>query len=77
MGQDINDNDQDRDMQLPFKHIDQHSYSIIYIPAPAVEQIVFVKHKSAEKKIMQQKNLHSFVLFTSLLRPPRNLYNLI
>ncbi|MDJ1485934.1 hypothetical protein QNI16_35970 [Cytophagaceae bacterium YF14B1] len=32
-GEDLNDQDDDRDMQLPFKKIDSHSQQVLFVPS--------------------------------------------
>jgi hypothetical protein len=70
-GQDINDNDQDRDMQLPFKGVEQHSTAqIVLIP----HQIVSINRPAVMTHINQpvfnDPDLSDPAL-ASLFRPPR------
>ena len=70
-GKDLNDNDQDKDMQLPFKKVDGYSSFQIAIPIAkiTVEKQQFYTLKISHS-LSQDDNLSNPVL-ASLFRPPR------
>jgi hypothetical protein len=70
-GQDIKDNDQDRDMQLPFKSVEQNQTAqIVLIPTQTISL-----GKPPVMDIIKQPVLsdadHSDPALASLFRPPR------
>ncbi len=70
-GQDINDNDQDRDMQLPFKNIEQNSGpQIVVMP----QQFISLQKPPVPDHKCQpvcSDSDHSDPALASLFRPPR------
>lgn len=70
-GEDINDNDQDKDMQLPFKKADAYTGFQLAVP---VAKPVFEKQqffiKVISRPVSQDNNLSNPAL-ESLFRPPR------
>ena len=67
----LNDNDQDKDMQLPFKKVELSSFIQIAIPTPniAVEKQQFYTLKISYP-LSQNADLSNPAL-SSLFRPPR------
>lgn len=70
-GEDLNDNDTDRDMQLPFKHISSASFQLVFVPAdkPAF-YIPFNIGFSEFRIIPYTSNLYSNPALFSVFRPP-------
>ncbi len=70
-GEDENDNDADRDMQLPFKNISGHSLQLVFVP---VEKPVicfpFNSGFSEYRIIPYTSNLHSNPALFGVFRPP-------
>lgn len=70
-GQDINDNDQDRDMQLPFKHVDQNmTVQLVIVP----HQVFTIQKPNVVQTTDQPVFIatdHSDPALASLFRPPR------
>lgn len=70
-GEDLNDNDTDRDMQLPFKHISSASFQLVFVPADKpVFNIPFNIGFSESDSIPYKANLHSNPALFSVFRPP-------
>lgn len=72
LGNDLNDNDQDRDMQLPFKKIDGHgSFQIVISPVskPSFEKRAFFPVEKLSLPNAQDFNLKDPSL-DCLFRPP-------
>jgi len=70
-GEDLNDNDTDRDMQLPFKHISSASFQLVFVPADKpVFYIPFNIGFSESDSIPYKANLHSNPALFSVFRPP-------
>lgn len=70
-GEDLNDNDTDRDMQLPFKHISSASFQLVFVPADKpVFYISFNIGFSESDTIPYKANLHSNPALFSVFRPP-------
>lgn len=70
LGQDINDNDEEEDMKLPFKKIDGHHIISLAIPA---DKFVMLKAASLEMndaKVFNYQFKHLDPSFGSLFRPP-------
>ncbi|WP_264551127.1 hypothetical protein [Flavobacterium sp. N2038] len=70
LGQDINDNDEDRDMQLPFKKVDPHSQHVVFIPSRIYTSILTLISLDAEFVNNYKTNLHANPYLGSLFRPP-------
>jgi hypothetical protein len=70
-GTDLNDNDNDKDMQLPFKKLEGDSCFQVYFPTPKItierEQPYIV---ITSQRVFQDFNLSNPAL-SSLFRPPR------
>ncbi|WP_342086410.1 hypothetical protein [Dyadobacter sp. OTU695] len=71
LGKDINDNDDDKDMQLPFKKVEAHTSSFIFVPLAPVFTFrrVYLPVKAEYGPAVPQV-AYSTVL-GSLFRPPR------
>ncbi len=70
-GEDLNDNDTDRDMQLPFKHISSSSFQLVFVPADkAVFNISINIGFSKSDSIPYKSNLYSNPALFSVFRPP-------
>ena len=70
-GQDIDDNDQDRDMQLPFKNVDQNAATqVVLLPQNAETIIRPIITKNTNQPIFSDPDL-SDPAFSALFRPPR------
>jgi hypothetical protein len=71
LGNDIDDKDQKKDNELPFKHTDSHSFQSIFLLGDIVGSFNFITHMISHKSIRQPKQLCSIVHHNLLLRPPR------
>lgn len=70
-GEDIKDNDSDRDMQLPFKSISGASFQLVFVPADKpVFYIPFNSGFSQAQIIPYTVNLYSNPALFSVFRPP-------
>jgi len=70
-GEDLNDNDTDRDMQLPFKHISSASFQVVFVPADKpLFYIPFTFGFSESAIIPYTSNLYSNPALFSVFRPP-------
>lgn len=70
-GEDQDDDDADRDMQLPFKNISGHSLHLVFIPIDKhVTYIPFTLNLKQTKSIPYTCNLYSNPALFSLFRPP-------
>ncbi|WP_428229453.1 hypothetical protein [Flavobacterium sp.] len=70
-GEDQNDNDTDRDMQLPFKHISSASFQLVFVPADKPLFSIPLNIAFSESVIIPYKaNLHSNPALFSVFRPP-------
>lgn len=70
-GEDIKDNDSDRDMQLPFKSISGASFQLVFVPADKpVFYIPFNNGFSQAQIIPYTVNLYSNPALFSVFRPP-------
>lgn len=69
-GDDLNDRDQDRDMQLPFKSCEETSAASIAVLPPSGETLTFVpvEHKNMLTRL--SKNFHPSY-FASIWQPPK------
>ena len=70
LGQDINDNDEEEDMKLPFKKIDGHHIISLAIPADKFVMIKATSLKMNDSKVFCYQFAHSNPSFGSLFRPP-------
>jgi hypothetical protein len=71
LGKDLNDNDDDKDMQLPFKKVEAHTSSFIFVPNTPVFTFkrTYLPIKAEYGPAVPQVD-YSTVL-GSLFRPPR------
>jgi hypothetical protein len=70
-GQDIDDNDQDRDLQLPFKTVEQHTIAQVIVTHPY--QIIIEKPTvlaNTSQPVFSETDLNNPAL-AALFRPPR------
>ena len=70
LGQDINDNDEEEDMKLPFKKIDGHHIISLAIPADKFVMVKATSLKMNDNKVFCYQFTHSNPSFGSLFRPP-------
>lgn len=69
-GQDINDNDHERDMQLPFKKVDfSQSGTALFLNQPS--QFNFNDFPSDQRYLVTNSEDHSSSHLGSLFKPPR------
>jgi hypothetical protein len=71
-GEDLNDNDDEKDMQLPFKKIEMHHASFFFVAHP--ERFTFVHHSQPISKAdygPDQPQVAYNTTLGSLFRPPR------
>lgn len=70
-GQDLNDNDEDRDMQLPFKNVEQNLIAQVIISP--VQQISIAKPELPVRSVqpVNSDEHHIDPALNSLFRPPR------
>jgi len=70
-GQDDNDNDQERDMQLPFKKIDLHTAQLVFVPLDRPVEFpscpVILKD---QRPIIYKPTFHTNPALACLFRPP-------
>jgi hypothetical protein len=70
-GQDINDNDDDRDMQLPFRNVDQNAATlVILMPQYSLSISRPLVADNIDQPVFSDPD-HSDPAFASLFRPPR------
>lgn len=70
-GDDINDSDDDRDMQLPFKKIDHHVPNLVFIPNRITHiQTVRIVPDTSVLKTNYNNDLHPNPHLGALFRPP-------
>lgn len=70
-GEDLNDDDADRDMQLPFKNISGYSLHLVFIPTEKQAiYIPFTINLTETNSIPYTCNLHSNPALFSVFRPP-------
>ena len=70
-GEDLKDNDADRDMQLPFKTISSHSFQMVFILNDKDQfTIQFNPDLPQSKNTVYRSNLLSDPNLLSLFRPP-------
>jgi hypothetical protein len=70
-GQDINDNDQDRDLQLPFKSVEQNQTAqIVPIPTQTISLDKPLVVAIIKQPVLSDAD-HSDPALASLFRPPR------
>ncbi|WP_290967230.1 hypothetical protein [Flavobacterium sp.] len=70
LGQDINDNDDERDMQLPFKKVDPHSQHLVFIPSRIYTSSLHIIPSDSAFINNYKRNLHINPYLGSLFRPP-------
>lgn len=70
LGQDIDDNDDDRDMQLPFKKVDPHSQHFVFIPSRVYTSTLSLISLDSCFVNKYKRNLHTNPYLGSLFRPP-------
>jgi len=70
LGQDINDNDDERDMQLPFKKVDPHSQHLVFIPSRIYTSTLHVIPVDSEFVNNYKHDSHINPYLGSLFRPP-------
>lgn len=71
LGNDLNDNDQDRDMQLPFKKVSSHfSFQIASIPNPSVLEKENMEVFDSYLRIIFKHNRPKDPALADLFRPP-------
>lgn len=71
LGKDINDNDDEKDMQLPFKKIETHVFSFLFVPSPLSLPLprTYMPVKAAYGPAVPQIDYST--ILGSLFRPPR------
>lgn len=71
LGKDINDNDDDKDMQLPFKKIETHAFSFLFAPNPLSLPLprTYMPVKAEYGPAIPQIDYST--ILGSLFRPPR------
>lgn len=70
-GQDINDNDQDRDMQLPFKDVDQNAATqVVLMPQYSLSISRPLVAGNIDQPVFSDPD-HSDPALAALFRPPR------
>lgn len=70
LGQDIDDNDDDRDMQLPFKKVDSHSHYMVYIPGRVYTSAFSVSPADSHFVKNYKAHFHTNPSLGSVFRPP-------
>lgn len=71
LGNDLNDNDQDRDMQLPFKKVSSHfSFQIASIPKPSILDKENMEVFDSYLRIIFKNNRLKDPALAELFRPP-------
>ena len=71
LGDDLNDNDHDKDMQLPFKNISGYSLQLVFIPTDKhAIYLPFTIGLTQTNSIPYTCNLHSNPALFSVFRPP-------
>ena len=69
-GQDLNDNDNEEDMKLPFKKIDGHHVISIGVPAEKFILLNAVCINIFSQETINSTDFYSNPAFGSLFRPP-------
>ena len=70
-GEDLNDNDEDRDMQLPFKKVDSHAPHLVFIPGERIFSTMSCPFDMQDPRVIcYRTNLHANPALASLFRPP-------
>ncbi|THF53332.1 hypothetical protein E6C50_03780 [Flavobacterium supellecticarium] len=70
-GDDINDSDDDRDMQLPFKKVDHHVPHLVFIPNRITYTTTINRIPDTSRlKITYNNHLHPNPHLGALFRPP-------
>lgn len=70
-GDDMNDNDNDRDMQLPFKKLDDHHSQIYFLPAIRIATVKEVAQPVHPVTYSYNPGHIADHALASLFRPPR------
>ncbi|WP_051666286.1 hypothetical protein [Pedobacter sp. R20-19] len=70
LGNDLNDNDEDEDMKLPFKKIDGHHSISIAVPSEVIVLLNFIPTPISDSIQSEYTFLHSNPSPGSLFRPP-------
>ncbi|WP_417352586.1 hypothetical protein [Flavobacterium alkalisoli] len=69
-GNDLNDNDDSRDMQLPFKNIVNHAVPVLFLPQNNIEELTVFVQPVAKNTQTHKKDLYSCIYYSSLIKPP-------
>ncbi len=69
-GNDMNDNDEERDKQLPFKNVDHHVSHFVFIPNRIYTSNVRVVHTNSDIVINYTDTLRHNPHLGALFRPP-------
>lgn len=69
-GKDIDDNDQDKDMQLPYKNFSNNTVQIPFCPLSKIITLKTVCYSYERVFEVRKKNLFSNTILSCLLRPP-------
>lgn len=69
-GNDLNDNDDSRDMRLPFKNIVQHAAPVVFLPHNNITELTFFIKPVTKKTLEYKKELYSCLYYSSFIKPP-------
>lgn len=69
-GQDIDDDDDERDMELPFKKVDTSSFQLLYFPSNKMSGHQFNGRSLASAYPIYRHNHNPNPAFSSFFRPP-------
>lgn len=70
-GTDLNDNDDNRDMQLPFKNIAHNVLTVVFLPQNLTATLTAVYIQPLVNRVTAYKNnLYSCLYYSSLIKPP-------
>ncbi|WP_242009218.1 hypothetical protein [Robertkochia solimangrovi] len=69
-GNDLNDNDQDRDMQLPFKKIDAGNSQLVITPNQNQQSTIVHSIPIQQSSIFDKQIFYNNPQFGDLFRPP-------
>nr|WP_222166564.1 hypothetical protein [Edaphocola aurantiacus] len=70
-GEDINDNDDEKDMQLPFKKIDIQQTCFLFIPQKNIATIDAVTWPEGRNYGLMRSQTHFNTVLGTLFRPPQ------
>lgn len=70
-GEDINDNDDEKDMQLPFKKIDIQQTCFLFIPQNNITDINPVTWPQGRNYGLMRSQTHFNTILGTLFRPPQ------